>query len=75
MDRFASARVFVADIERSAPRLPKLTKQKLLRIGVAGAFATGMLAAVPSAQARITKIQIGQLHSVEIRFQVWDSTR
>jgi hypothetical protein len=58
MDRFASVRVFVADMERSAPRLPKLTKQKLLQIGVASAFATGMLAAVPSAQARITQIQI-----------------
>jgi hypothetical protein len=58
MCRFASVRVFAADIERSAPRLTKLTKQKLLQIGVASAFATGMLAAVPSAQARITKIQI-----------------
>lgn len=41
-----------------ANRLTKLTKQKLLQIGVASAFATGMLTAVPSAQARITKIQI-----------------
>jgi hypothetical protein len=58
MYQIASVRVFVADIEHSAPRLPKLTKRKLLQIGVASAFATGVLAAGPPAQARITQIQI-----------------
>jgi hypothetical protein len=53
MDRFASVR-----IERSAPCLLELTKQKLFRTGLACAFATGMLAAMPYAHARITKIQI-----------------
>src|SRR5262252_6848790 len=48
------------DLERrtSHARAPNITKRKLLQLGMASALATGMLAAMPDAQARITKIQI-----------------
>jgi hypothetical protein len=45
-------------MDRCAPRPPKSAKQKLLQIGIASAFATGILAAAPAAQARITQIKI-----------------
>jgi hypothetical protein len=50
----------MSDFERSTPpaRIPHITKRKLLQLGMASALASGMLASVTDAQARITKIQI-----------------
>src|SRR5262249_19432040 len=48
------------DIERSTPK-PRMTyiiKRKLLQLGMATALASGMLASVTDAQARITQITI-----------------
>src|SRR5262245_39631444 len=50
----------MVDIDRSSPqaRVSHITKHKLLQLGMASALATGMLASVTEAQARITQIQI-----------------
>ena len=50
----------MVDFERSTPptRIQHITKRKLLQLGMASALASGMLADVTDAQARITKIQI-----------------
>ena len=52
----------MVDIECRTPiaRSPKLTKRKLLQLGVATALATGVVAAASVAQARITKIQLSK---------------
>ena len=50
----------MVDFERSTPptRIQHITKRKLLQLGMASALASGLLASVTDAQARITKIQI-----------------
>ena len=71
----------MVDFERSTPptRIQHITKRKLLQLGMASALASGMLADVTDAQARITKIQIllrkRPSHSVDIHFPVSVSTR
>src|SRR5215831_20601886 len=50
----------MVDFERrtSHARAPNITKRKLLQLGMATALASGMLASVTDAQARITQITI-----------------
>ena len=50
----------MVDFERSMPptRIQHITKRILLQLGMASALASGLLASVTDAQARITKIQI-----------------
>ena len=71
----------MVDFERSTPpsRIQHITKRKLLQLGMASALASGMLASLTDAQARITKIQSRARprpsHSVGIHFPVSVSTR